>query len=121
MPRPVPPEWAGCGAWLPLFYLAQSHMNLDKQEHLASKLHQTIRELDFWKQKAEILQEDCAEWLKESDNSFSIKEIADYLAGWQAADDKFAHHNALSQLQDDQDGINAVRERNNARQVITKF
>lgn len=42
---------------------------------------------------------------------FTVTEIADYLAGWQAADDQFAHHNALSQIQDDQDGIAAVVNR----------
>lgn len=43
--------------------------------------------------------------------TFTLAQIADYLAGWQAADDEFAHHNALVQLRDDQDGLAAVVDR----------
>ena len=44
---------------------------------------------------------------------FTLSQVADYLAGWQAADDTFAHHNALVQLRDEQDGLAAVVDRAN--------
>jgi hypothetical protein len=42
---------------------------------------------------------------------FTIYEIADYIAGWHLSTESGALANALSQLNDDQDGILAVRER----------
>lgn len=49
---------------------------------------------------------------------FSIREIADYISGWATGPyesvqevGRVVLHNALNQLQDDQDGIDAVRRR----------
>ena len=49
---------------------------------------------------------------------YTIKEIAEYIAGWHLSTESGALANALSQLRDDQDGIEAVTERMKAREVI---
>lgn len=72
------------------------------------------RQIDFWRDKALILQKDCEEWAKEAESLYSIEEIADYVAGWYASTQSGALANALMCLEDDQDGIEAVRKRKNS-------
>ena len=72
------------------------------------------KQIEFWRKKALILQKDCEEWAKEAESLYSIEEIADYIAGWHLSTESGALANALSQLKDDQDGIEAVRKRKNS-------